>query len=120
MEEPRAGTIKTSIASVVSPAAADLRFDVIYINAANLLDPSKIKGTLTWSKGELSLEEGGKETFKATAADVKGIEMNTVLGVSAGSFYVILSNGKKYDFWAASLKPSDTESIEESLKSAVH
>jgi hypothetical protein len=124
MEEPRARTTKTSIAPavspVVSPAAADLRFDVIYINAANLLTPSKIKGVLTWSQGELRLEENGEEIFKVPSTDIKGIDMNTVLGVSAGSFHILLSNGKQYDFWAASLKPADTKSMADSLKSAVH
>ena len=46
--------------------------------------------------------------------------MNTVLGVSAGSFHVLLNNGKRYDFWAASLKAADTKSIADSLKNAVH
>ena len=121
---PQTGITKATIAPVVSPvvspAAADLRFDVIYLNAANLLTPSKIKGVLAWSQSQLSLEEGGKEIFTLTPADVKDIGMNTVLGVSAGSFHVLLNNGKRYDFWAASLKAPDTKSIADSLKSAVH
>ncbi|MFZ0964598.1 MAG: hypothetical protein WAO35_27385 [Terriglobia bacterium] len=120
MEVPGAGTTKTSITPVVSPAASNLSFNVIYINPANLLTPSKIKGVLTWSQGELRLEENGKQIFSVPPADIKDIDTNTVLGVSAGSFHILLKNGKRYDFWAASLKAPDTESIADSLKRAVH
>ena len=70
--------------------------------------------------GQVEPGRRGKEVFAATAADVKDIGMNEVMGVSAGSFHILLNNGKKYDFWAASLKAADTKSIADSLKSAVH
>ncbi|MFZ0962964.1 MAG: hypothetical protein WAO35_19020 [Terriglobia bacterium] len=69
---------------------------------------------------QLRLEEGGKTVFSLAPAGIKEIDMNKVLGVGAGSFYILLKNGKRYDFWAASLKASDTESIADSLNRAVH
>ena len=100
--------------------SAELRFEVIHIKGKNILTPSKIKGVLTWSKGKLRFEEGGQEVFAPTPAEIKEIDMNMVLGVSVNSFHVILSSGKKYDFWAASLKPAETRFMADSLKRAVH
>ena len=113
-------TTRTTATPATSTTPGELRFEVIHIKGKNLLTPSKIKGTLTWSKGKLRLEESGQEIFTLTPADIKEIDMNLVLGVSANSFHIILTTGKKFDFWAASLKPAETKSIADSLKHAVH
>jgi hypothetical protein len=114
------GTRTTKPAAPPATAPGELRFDVIHIKGKNLLTPSKIKGVMTWSKGKLRLEESGQEIFVLTPADIKEIDMNLVLGVSANSFHIMLNTGKKFDFWAASLKPAETKSIADSLKHAVH
>jgi hypothetical protein len=100
--------------------AGELRFDVIHIKGKNILTPNKIKGVLTWSKGKLRLEENGQEVFSLTPGEIKEIDKNLLLGVSANSFHVMLRSGTKYDFWAASLKPSETNSMADALKHAVH
>jgi hypothetical protein len=114
------GTSKTATTPAASTTPGELRFEVIHIKGKNILTPSKIKGILTWSKGKLRLEESGQEIFALTPADIKEIDMNLVLGVSANSLHIILNSGKKYDFWAASLKPAETKSIADTLKRAVH
>ena len=113
-------TTRTATTTATSTTPGELRFEVIHIKGKNLLTPSKIKGVMTWSKGKLRLEESGQEIFVLTPADIKEIDMNLVLGVSANSFHIMLNSGKKYDFWAASLKPAETKSIADTLKRAVH
>jgi len=108
----------TTAGGTITPS--DLRFEVIHIKGKKLLTPTKLKGILTYSKGKLRFEEGGQEIFALTPADVKEIDLNMVLGVSAGSFHIILNTGKKYDFWAASMKAPETRFIADSLKRAVH
>jgi hypothetical protein len=97
----------------------ELRFEVVHIAGKKILTPGKIKGVLTWSKGKLRLEESGQEVFTLTPAEIKEVEMNMWLGVSTNSFHIILTSGKKYDFWAASLKPAETKFIADSLKRAL-
>jgi len=110
----------TATAAGVTPTPSDLRFEVVHIKGKKLLTPTKLKGILTYAKGKLRFEEGGQEIFALTPADIKEIELNMVLGVSAGSFHIILNTGKKYDFWAASMKAPETRFIADSLKRAVH
>ena len=108
----------TTAGAVVTPT--DLHFEVVHIQGKKILTPTKLKGIMTWSKGKLRLEEGGQEIFALTPAEIKEIDLNLVLGVSAGSFHVILNTGKKYDFVAASMKAPETRFIADSLKRAVH
>jgi len=110
----------TATAAGVTPIPSDLCFEVVHIKGKKLLTPTKLKGILTYSKGKLRFEEGGQEIFALTPADIKEIELNMVLGVSAGSFHIILNTGKKYDFWAASMRAPETRFIADSLKRAVH
>ena len=113
-------TTKTTAPPATSATPSDLRFEVVHIKGKKILSPTKLKGILTWSKGKLRFEESGQEIFALTPADIKEIELNMVLGVSAGSFHIILNTGKKYDFWAASMRAPETRFIADSLKRAVH
>jgi len=101
------------------PPLSELRFEVTHIQGKKILTPTKLKGILTYSKGKLRFEEGGQEIFNLTRAEIKEVEMNMLLGVSTNSFHIILTSGKKYDFWAASLKPAETKFIADSLKRAL-
>ena len=116
-------TTKTTAAPTTASGTqtpSDLRFEVVHISGKKILTPTKLKGILTYSKGKLRFEESGQEIFALTPADIKEIDLNMVLGVSAGSFHVMLNTGKKYDFVAGSMKAAETKSIADSLKRAVH
>ena len=107
----------TTAGGTITPS--DLRFEVTHIKGKKILTPTKLKGILTFSKGKLRFEDGGQEVFALTRAEIKEIDMNRLLGVSVGTFHVILNSGKKYDFVAASLKAAETKFIADSLKRAL-
>jgi hypothetical protein len=115
--KPAAAPAATTPGAQVPPS--ELRFEVTHIKGKKILTPTKLKGILTYTKGKLRFEEGGQEIFTLARADIKEIEMNMLLGVSTNSFHIILTSGKKYDFWAASLKPVETKFIADSLKRAL-
>jgi len=85
-----------------------------------LQNPAKSKGTLTLTGNKLTYNEEGKEVFSAAAAEVKEIEVNSVLGVNTGTFHIMLNSGKTYNFIAASLRPPDSEAMVSTLQSALH
>jgi len=120
---PTASTTPPSTApAAVTPAAAEgLRFEVIGLgDVTSLLQTRNLpKGTLTFAAGKLRYEEAGKEVFAASAADVKEIDMNTLLGVNTGTFHVILSSGKTFNFAAPSFLPPDGQAIADSLRRAL-
>jgi len=68
----------------------------------------------------LRYEEGGAKVFSAPASDVKEIGPNVIAGFNTGTFHVILTNGKAYNFAATSFKPADGQSIVDSLRRALH
>jgi hypothetical protein len=108
--------------ATAAPAAAEtLRFDVIGLgDVTSLLQTRNLpKGTLTFGGGKLRYEEAGKELFAASVADIKEIGMNTILGVNTGTFHVILSSGKTFNFAAASFRPADGQAIADSLRKAL-
>jgi hypothetical protein len=115
--KPAAAPAATTPGGQAPPS--ELRFEVRHIKGKKILTPTKLKGILTFSKGKLRFEDGGQEVFALTRADIKEIDMNMLLGVSVGTFHVILNSGKKYDFMAASLKPAETKFIADSLKRAL-
>ncbi len=112
---------KESFASK-STALTPLRFEVLNLGEAVtvLQDPSKAKGTLAFEGGKLKYEEGNKEIFSVKPDEVKEIDVNTVLGVNTGTFHVILNSGKMFNFIAASLRFSESQSMVESLRRACH
>jgi len=77
------------------------------------------KGTLTVDGGKLRFEESGKEVFSVAASDIKEVEINSLLGVNTGTFHIILTSGKMYNFAATSLRPADTQVMVESLRKAL-
>jgi predicted Fe-Mo cluster-binding NifX family protein/predicted RNA-binding protein YlxR (DUF448 family) len=108
--------------ATAAPAAAEtLRFDVMGLgDVTSLLQTRNLpKGTLTFGGGRLRYEEAGKEVFAASVADIKEIGMNTILGVNTGTFHVILSSGKTFNFAAASFRPADGQAIADSLRKAL-
>jgi hypothetical protein len=120
---PTASTTPPSTApAAATPAAAEsLRFEVIGLgDVASLLQTRNLpKGTLTFAGGKLRYEEAGKEVFAASASDVKEIDMNTILGVNTGTFHVILSSGKTFNFAAPSFRPADGQAIADAVRQAL-
>jgi hypothetical protein len=109
----------------IQPAAAKAAAEPLRFEVYGLADVGSIlqarnapKGTLTLEGDKLRYEESGKEVFAVAAADIKEIEINTLLGVNTGTFHVILNSGKTYNFAASSLRPGDTQSIVDSLRHA--
>jgi len=102
--------------------AAAVRFEVFNLgSAASILQSGgKAKGTLSLAGEMLRYEEGGAEVFSAPASEVKEIGPNVIAGFNTGTFHVILTNGKAYNFAATSFKPADSESIVDSLRRALH
>jgi hypothetical protein len=108
--------------AAATPAAAEgLRFEVIGLgDVASLLQTRNLpKGTLTFAGGKLRYEEAGKEVFAASAAEVKEMDMNTILGVNTGTFHVILSSGKTFNFAAPSFRPADGQAIADAVRQAL-
>ena len=82
-------------------------------------NPTKSKGTLTLAAGKLAYNEEGKEVFSVPVAEIKEVEVNSVFGVNTGTFHVILSSGKTYNFIAGSLRPPDSQAMVDSLRHAM-
>ena len=120
---PTASTTPPSTApAATTPTAAEgLRFEVIGLgDVASLLQTRNLpKGTLTFAGGKLRYEEAGKEVFAASASDVKEMDMNTILGVNTGTFHVILSSGKTFNFAAPSFRPADGQAIADAVRQAL-
>jgi hypothetical protein len=116
-----AAPAKITTAAEITAAAAQ-RFEVYNLgDVVNILQsPNKPRGTLSIAAGKLSYEEGGKELFSTALGEIKEIDVNTILGVNTGTFHIVLSSGKTYNFVAASLRPADSQSIVESLRRALH
>ena len=74
---------------------------------------------LSLDGGNLQLEEAGKQVFRVSAADVKEIEVNTLLSVFTGAFHVTLRFGRTYNFVATSLRPADSQAMVDALKRAL-
>ncbi|MGD0921119.1 MAG: IPT/TIG domain-containing protein [Terriglobia bacterium] len=120
---PAASATPASTApAAAKPAAAEsLRFEVIGLgDVTSLLQTRNLpKGTLIFAGGKLRYEEAGKEVFAASVADVKEIDMNTILGVNTGTFHVILSSGKTFNFAAPSFRPADGQAIADAVRQAL-
>ena len=109
-------------ASTSAAVAESLRFDVMNVGEviSILQTRERPKGVLSFAAGKLRYEEAGKEVFSAATAEVQEIGVNTILGVNTGTFRVNLTSGQSYNFVAASLKPSDSQSIVDTLRRALH
>ncbi|MBI1940743.1 MAG: hypothetical protein HYS33_04455 [Acidobacteria bacterium] len=105
-----------------TPVAEALRFEVLNLGEGIDIFQSvnKLRGTLIFTGGKLRYEEAGEGIFSAAPADIKEIDVNTVLGVNTGTFHVKLKSGKNFNFVPASLRPAETQSIIEALRRALN
>ena len=115
---------KTAVKGTTTTAkrvTAQESFDVFNLGEgiSILQNPTKSKGTLELSAGKLAYSEEGKEVFSVPVGDIKEVDANVVFGVNTGTFHVILSSGKTYNFMAGSLRPADSQGIIDSLRKAM-
>ncbi len=82
-------------------------------------NPGKAKGQLVVKSGKLEYDQDGKAVFAVKPADIQEIAPNVFFGLNTGTFHIILNSGKTYNFVPSSLAPADTNSIVESLRSAL-
>ena len=71
---------------------------------------------------KLTYEESGKEVFSTPLSDIREVDANIIpgLNLNTGTFHIILTSGKTYNFIAGSLRPADSQSIVDSLRKAIH
>ena len=74
------------------------------------------KGVLEISGQKLTYTEADKPVFSVRRSEVREVEPNIFLGVNTGTFHVILSSGKTYNFIAGSFRPADGQPIVNSLQ----
>jgi len=115
------GQSASNPAAAAKRAGEALQFDVISLGdvASILQTRNKPKGTLSLEGGKLRFEEAGKEVFSVPVSEIKEVGENQILGVSTGTFHVILTSGRTYNFIAASFRPADSQSMLESLRGAL-
>jgi hypothetical protein len=77
----------------------------------------RTKGNLVIGGGKLKYEEKSEEVFSTPLAEIKEVEENIVFGVKTGTFHIILTGGKTYNFIASSLRPADTQVVVSALQS---
>ena len=121
-----AGHSPTTAAAKNETPAAKNSAKAVSFNVFNLGDvvevlktKSRVQGTLSVDKGTLTYTEKGVTIFSVPVADVQEIAPNVFFGLNTGTFHVFLSSGKRYNFAAASLNPTDTLKIENQLKQAL-
>ncbi|HXH50157.1 MAG TPA: IPT/TIG domain-containing protein [Terriglobia bacterium] len=104
-----------------SPSATTQQFSVYNLGDATSIfqDPGKAKGDLAIKGGKLEYEQDGQVVFAAKPAEIQEIAPNVFFGLNTGTFHIILTSGKTYNFVATSLAPADTNSIIEKLRSAL-
>jgi IPT/TIG domain len=104
-----------------SPGASAQQFSVYNLGDATSIfqDPGKAKGELAVKRGKLEYEQDGKVVFTARTGDIQEIAPNVFFGLNTGTFHIILTSGKTYNFVSSSLTPADTNSIMESLRKAL-
>lgn len=110
-----------SAGSGTASAAANVpvqRFNVYNLGEATTIfqNPGKSQGQLILEGNELKYEQDGKVVFAAKASDIQEIAPNVFFGLNTGTFHIILTSGKTYNFVSSSLTPADTNSIVESLR----
>jgi hypothetical protein len=82
-------------------------------------NPGKAKGELAIKGGNLEYEQDGKVVFTVKPGDIQEVAPNVFFGLNTGTFHIILTSGKTYNFVSSSLAPADTNSIIEKLQSAL-
>jgi IPT/TIG domain len=104
-----------------SPGTTTQQFSVYNLGDATSIfqDPGKAKGELGIKGGNLEYEQDGKVIFTAKPEEIQEIAPNVFFGLNTGTFHIILTSGKTYNFVSSSLAPADTNSIIEKLRSAL-
>jgi IPT/TIG domain len=107
--------------SSTAPGTTTQQFSVYNLGDATSIfqDPGKAKGELAIKGGNLEYEQDGKVVFTAKPGDIQEIASNVFFGLNTGTFHIILTSGKTYNFVSSSLAPADTNSIIEKLRSAL-
>jgi hypothetical protein len=114
----KSGNETATSSSASTPAQ---QFSVYNLGDATSIfqNPGKAKGQLAVEGGKLQYEQDGKLVFTAKSAEIQEIAPNVFFGLNTGTFHIILNSGKTYNFVSSSLAPADTNSIIESLRSAL-
>jgi hypothetical protein len=114
----KSGNETAASSSASTPAQ---QFSVYNLGDATSIfqNPGKAKGQLAVEGGKLQYEQDGKVVFTAKPAEIQEIAPNVFFGINTGTFHIILKSGKTYNFVSSSLAPADTNSIIESLRSAL-
>lgn len=113
--------IDKKTAATTTAQSSDQKYNVYNLGEAVsiLQSAGKTKGVLSVTGGKLKYEENGQTLFTAGASDVKEIAPNVMLGVNTGTFHVILSSGKTYNFIPGSLSLQEGQRMVEALRSAL-
>ena len=119
--EPRADAFDAATAPVIGVIKTHSRN---YLHAQGWrvfynLKPGERTPAVLLEGGKLKYEQDGKVVFTAKPADIQEIAPNIFFGLNTGTFHIILNSGKTYNFVSTSLSPADTNSIVESLHSAL-
>src|SRR5690348_10477407 len=119
--ETTASSGSASEKSSTSSNTTTKQFSVYNLGEATsiLQNPDKAAGELGIKGGKLQYEQDGKVVFTAKPAEIQEIAPNVFFGLNTGTFHIILTSGKRYNFVASSLAPADTNSIVESLRSTL-
>ncbi len=104
-----------------TPSAASERFKVLNLgDAVSFLQTGgKTTGVLIVSGNKLEYDEGAKKVFAVNSNQIQEIAPNQFFGLNTGTFHIILTSGKTYNFIAASLIPSDTQAMVNALQKAL-
>jgi hypothetical protein len=102
-------------------AAAGQRYEAYHFgNPLEALQAhGKVKGALVVSARKLRYEEGNKILFNVALREVKEVEINTLGGFNTGTFHIILTSGKTYNFAPGSLHAGDDQTIVDALRKAL-
>lgn len=97
------------------------KFNVYNLGNATTIfqNPGKVQGQLVLEGSRLKYEQDGKVVFATKGNDIQEIAPNVIFGLNTGTFHIILTSGKTYNFISSSLLPADTNSIIESLRRAL-
>ncbi|MGH9453559.1 MAG: IPT/TIG domain-containing protein [Terriglobia bacterium] len=120
--KPAAGTAPSTAESTSTKSRGKaVSFDVLNLGdvVQILKTRTKVQGTLSVDNGTLTYVENGAKVFSVRTSEVQEVAPNVFFGLNTGTFHVFLSTGKRYNFAAASLNPTDTQKIETDLRQAL-
>ena len=120
-KKPGAATATATASTSTSTNNATQQFNVYNLGDATSIfqNPGQAKGKLVVKSGKLEYNQDGKVVFSVKPGDIQEIAPNVFFGLNTGTFHIILNSGKTYNFVSSTLTPADTNSIVESLRSAL-